>query len=237
MEVSAATLVVDSSFNQDVYGTTNAGGSQTTYAFWTSGNGKVDPGHTGFANLPIALSGTPVQFTSGGYITLMPAGSTISDATLNLSLNMFSPTVTGTLVPGDSGFYAPVFGVAAGSPLTYTVTISSGSVSYTTAVPATSFSIDLFAHGFATQIRNGQPLSITFNLTENLTANYSTYDGSHKQAGGETFNMLDSRRIGGSGSTMTLTFEPPTPVPEPFTTALVGLGLALIGAARWKRRR
>jgi hypothetical protein len=100
-----------------------------------------------------------------------------------------------------------------------TVTIVSGNVRYTQTVAPTSFSIDLFAAGFANQIRNGQPLSITFNVSDTLSADVSGYVPGARTNATETLLITDSRSIGSAFDThLAVYYE----VPEPLTTALAG---------------
>ncbi len=226
---AASTLIVDASFNVSVFGNANAAGTRTTYTLHTNGNGGVTT--NSFANQPVVLSGAavPIQMSGGGYITLVQSGASISAASLDVVLNMGSPAVTGTLASGAL-FFTPQFGgnLVANS---LTVTISSGSVHYTQVVPPTSFSIDLFAAGFGSQIQNGLPLSITFNSSDTLSADFSAYAGSAKN-GRESFYMSDTRNIGSAfGTHITAYYE----VPEPLTMTLVGLGLALLGF-RWNKK-
>ncbi len=229
----AATLVVDSSFNQTVFGNADATLNATTYTLLTDSNGNIANGNGQFRNVPVVLAGAavPINMAGGGYIALANGGANLTGAVLQVNLNVGSPDVTGTLRQG-SLFYRPEFGANLVTPIT--VTISSGSVHYTMTVDPTSFSLDLFAAGFESQIKNGQSLNISFSMSDNLTADVSGYIPGTTKNGREALNMSDRRDLGSMvGTYITVYYE----VPEPIPATLIGLGLALIGVVRWKKRR
>ena len=237
VSMPAATLVVDTSFDLTLFGNRDAGGQQTNFVLTTDrfGNLKNGDGLGVMRNESLVLGGNvvPLSMAGGGYITLVNSGAVITGAKLDLVLNTGSSSVSSALRSGTTLFFTPAFDSLISS---LTVKLSSGNVVYTATIPVppTTFTLDLFAAGFANQIQNGQPISITFTGTETLTADVSGYLPGPTKNGREVLDLSATRNIGSAfGSRITAYYE----VPEPFTTALVGAGLLLIGCVRTKFRR
>jgi hypothetical protein len=210
------------------YGTT-ASGDQLIYTLVTNLSGGI---------LYVNLQGNPAVYSSPtlpaytGYATLVPSGQAILGATLDVDVELGSPypTVINSTVRGASAppFFTPGL---IGTLNAFSVVIQSGPVMYQ--ATSTSFSVDLFAAGFGSQIQAGAPILITFNITETVAHDSSAYQNNVPYSQ-EVLTMLDNRNIILVGNNY-LTLETQA-IPEPFTLVLVGTGLVLFGGLRVRQR-
>jgi hypothetical protein len=245
-----STVTVDGSYSSDLLGT---GLTYTTNGLTSSLTGN-----------PVDLS-SQSPFAYNGYLSSLPTGATLTDATLNLSLLIGAATgtvLTGSGTPNITGNLG-----------TLTVTISAGGVTQT--VTGTNLSsYDLFANGFESAILSGIPITLSFSAPDTVTG--SVTGASSPSTGGgfgfgsygfssfllpstTTTTLSDTRTITASdlSNYLTLVYTNPEtnddpvvvpytgpvdPVlgplddsPEPASMLLVGGGLGLIIYVRRKK--
>ncbi len=95
---------------------------------------------------------------------------------------------------------------------------------------------DLFANGFGPDFLAGNNITIRFQVPDTLTPNFSGYPGGWA-AGTYRFGLTNSRTISGTPASPLQLVLDVQGVPEPFTAALFGIGLAAIGFLNWRRSR
>lgn len=192
--------------------------SNTVYTFKIKGTGGINTAQTKFNHASNNLTAT-TAFT--GYLSGLPAGATITGATLNLQA-IFAQ---GAFTPiGSNVFFTPGFSSTIGN---FNITIASTLHSITLSGVNSVVGYDLFANGFTADILAGDPLSLTFSAKNNFTANTSAYVPT-KPANGqdktETFTFAVPINTSGTNE-LDLSY---TAVPEPSSALLMlsgGLGL------------
>ena len=199
------------------------------------------------------------------YLGSLPAGSTMTDATLNLDLLIGA--VTGAVLSG------PGTANLTGNLGALSVTISAGGVTETVS-GANLSAYDLFANGFGPALLAGTPLTLSFTDSDTVSGTVANIGGTSSSSTGSAWgggfgafsffaaptstsvNLSDTRTISGSNLNNYLTLiytSPNNPVvvpltgdpgisqdddaPEPVTMGLVGAGLGLIVYLRRKQLR
>lgn len=231
--VSATTLTVSSSDTETLFSN-----GALAFRVEVGPGGQLQAANTVWLGSNISSSDYELMLSYS-----VPAGNTISSATLDLTglapvLGLLNITPEASFHAGPNQNKTPVFDLSyspvfsASSSALY-ATITAGSVSRTINVQSLP-GYNLIANGFAGELAAGTPLTIDWLQSLTLSSSTANFDRDDSK----WLNAYRDYSVSGSVHTtataqLTLDYSPDVAsVPEPGTCALIGLGLVFLGCVK-----